>query len=71
MLYFSTLTHMVLVIGYYTLPISCLIEPHSDRLLRTAKDCRVEELKKAMRANPSIDTAPIVGLVVLNEGMVD
>ena len=40
-------------------------------MMRTAEDCRVEELKKAMRANPSIDTAPIVGLVVLNEGMVD
>lgn len=58
-------------IGYYTLPISCLVEPHSDRLLRTAKDGRVEELKKAMKANPSINAAPIVGLVVLDEGMID
>lgn len=58
-------------IGYYTLPISCPVEPHSDRLLRTAKDGRVEELKKAMKANPSINAAPIVGLVVLDEGMID
>ena len=58
-------------IGYYTLPISCLAEPHSDRLLRTAKDGRVEELKKAMKANPSINAAPIVCLVVLDEGMID
>ena len=58
-------------IGYYTLPISCLVEPHSDRLLRTAEDGRVEELKKAMKANPSINAAPIVGLVVLDEGMID
>ena len=58
-------------IGYYTLPISCLVEPHSDRLLRTAKDGWIEELKKAMKANPSINAAPIVGLVVLDEGMID
>lgn len=58
-------------IGYYTLPISCLVEPHSDRLLRTAKDGRIKELKKAMKANPSINAAPIVGLVVLDEGMID
>lgn len=58
-------------IGYYTLPISCLVEPHSDRLLRTAKDGRVEELKKAMKANPSINAAPIVCLLVLDEGMID
>ena len=58
-------------IGYYTLPISCLVEPHSDRLLRTAKDGRVEELKKAMKANPLVNAAPIVCLVVLDEGMID
>ena len=58
-------------IGYYTLPISCLVEPRSDRLLRTAKDGRVEELKKAMKANPLINAAPIVGLAVLDEGMID
>ena len=55
---------MCIIIGYYTLPISCLVVPHSDRLLRTAKDGRIEELKKAMKTNPSINAAPIVGLVV-------
>ena len=38
----------------------------------TAKDDGwVEELKKAMKDNPSINAAPIVGLVVLDEGMID
>ena len=41
------------------------------RLLRTAKDGRNEELKKVMKTNPSINAAPIVGLVVLDDGMID
>ena len=54
--------------GYYTLPVSCLIEPQPTRLLRPVDDLFVESLKSAMKANPSTDAAPIVGLVLLDEG---
>ena len=56
------------LLGYYTLPVSCLIEPQPARLLRPVDDLFVESLKLAMKANPSTDAAPIVGLVVLGEG---
>ena len=54
--------------GYYNLPVSCLIEPPATRLLRPVDELFVKSLKLAMKANPSTDAAPIVGLVVLNEG---
>ena len=53
--------------GYYTLPVSCLIEPQPTRLLQPVDDLFIESLKSAMKANPSMDDAPIVGLVVLDE----
>ena len=56
------------ITGYYTLPVSCLIEPQPVRLLRPVDDLFIESLKLAMKANPSMDAAPIVGLVVLGEG---
>ena len=54
--------------GYYELPISCLIEPPTQRLLRPVDAIVIATLKEAMQKNPSKDTAPIVGLVVLQEG---
>ena len=50
------------------MPVNCLIEPRSNRLLRPARESRIEELKLAMKANPSVDATPIVGLVILDEG---
>ena len=47
---------------------SCLIEPPPCRLLRPIDEIFVDSLKVAMKANPSTDVAPIVGLVVLHEG---
>ena len=55
-------------VGYYTLPVSCLVEPQLSRLLRPIDDLFVESLKMAMKANPSTDAAPIIGLVNLMEG---
>lgn len=46
------------------------MEPHPDRLLRPADKHHVEQLKLAMKVNPSTDAAPIVGLVVLKEGKI-
>ena len=65
------LSSYTLYVGYYSLPVNCLVEPRSSRLLRPAKESRIEELKLAMQANPSIDVAPIVGLVILDEGMLE
>ena len=46
------------------------MEPHPDRLLRPVDKHHVEQLKLAMKVNPSTDAAPIVGLVVLKEGKI-
>ena len=54
--------------GYYTLPVTCLIEPNQARLLRPVDELFVKSLKEAMKANPSTDVAPIIGLVVLKKG---
>ena len=54
--------------GYYTLPVSCLIQPSPARLLRPVDELFVESLKSAMKSNPSTDVAPIVGIVLLPEG---
>lgn len=54
--------------GYFELPVSLLVEPASPRLLRKVDDLFVERLKEAMISNPSQDTAPIVGLVMLPRG---
>lgn len=56
------------LLGYYTLPVSCLIEPQPARLLRPVDELFVESLKLAMKSNPTTDAAPIVGLVVLGQG---
>ena len=55
-------------IGYYELPVTSLVEPPPARLLRKVDELFVERLKEAMVSNPSTDTAPIVGLVVLPHG---
>ena len=47
---------------------SCLVELPPSRLLSPVDEMFVESLKVAMKANPSADVAPIVGLVVLEEG---
>ena len=60
--------HILLNIGYYTLPVTCLIEPKEARLLRPVDNLFVKSLKEAMKANPSTDVAPIIGLVVLKSG---
>lgn len=44
------------------------MEPPPLRLLRKVDELFVERLKEAMMSNPSTDTAPIVGLVVLSHG---
>ena len=59
---------MLLLTGYYELPVTSLVEPAHERLLRKVDELFVERLKDAMLANPSTDTAPIVGLVVLPPG---
>ena len=56
------------ILGYYNLPVSCLVEPCLSRLLRPIDTIFVESLKAAMKANPSTDVAPIVGLVSLGDG---
>ena len=56
------------LLGYYTLPVSCLIEPQPASLLRTVDELFVESLKLAMKGNPTTDAVPIVGLVVLGQG---
>lgn len=56
------------LIGYYNLPVSCLVEPAPCRLLRPIDELFVNSLKVAMKANPSTDVAPIVGLVCLHKG---
>ena len=60
---------MIFNVRYYSLPVNCLVEPRSSRLLRLAKDSLIEELKLAMQANLSVDAAQIVGLVILDEGI--
>lgn len=50
------------------MPVSCLVELPPSRLLSPVDEMFVESLKVAMKANPSADVAPIVGLVVLEEG---
>ena len=55
-------------IGYYELPVTSLVEPPPARLLRKVDELFVKRLKEAMMSNPSTDTAPIVGLVVLPHG---
>lgn len=60
--------YSVFLLGYYVLPVSCLVEPSPARLLRQVDEIFVESLKTAMKKNPSTDVAPIVGLVVLPEG---
>jgi hypothetical protein len=44
------------------------VEPAPVRLLRKVNEFFVERPKKAMMSNPSTDTAPIVGRVVLLPG---
>ena len=56
------------ILGYYNLPVSCLVEPCVSRLLRPIDTIFVQSLKAAMKANPSSDVAPIVGMVKLDEG---
>lgn len=58
------------ITGYFTLPVSCLVEPSPSRLLRPVDDIFVEKLIMMMKENPSTDAAPIVGLAVVNEGYV-
>ena len=44
------------------------MEPAPARLLRKVDEFFIEWLKEAMMSNPSTDTAPIVGLVMLPPG---
>ena len=62
-------TQLLHAIGYYTLPVTCLIEPDKARLLRPVDELFVKSLKEAMKANPSTDVAPIIGLMVLKNGI--
>lgn len=55
-------------IGYFELPVSCLIEPQPCRLLRNIDSQFVERLKQNMITNRSTDSAPIVGLVTTPDG---
>lgn len=42
-------------IGHFTVPVSCLIEPHAHRKLRPVNDAFVKNLKAAMKSNPCTD----------------
>ena len=54
--------------GYFTLPVTCLVEPEPSRLLRPVDPVFVDTLKSHMKRNPSRDVTPIVGLVQLADG---
>ena len=54
--------------GYFTLPVTCLVEPAPSRLLRPVDPVFVDTLKAHMKRNPSRDVTPIVGLVQLQNG---
>ena len=55
--------------GYFTVPVTCLVEPEPARLLRPIDPVFVDTLKSHMKRNPSRDVTPIVGLVQLADGV--
>ena len=66
MLFVSLSTHTIL--GQFHLPIACLKEPTSARLVRAVDRIFVECLKREMLANPTTDVAPMIGLVHIQPG---
>lgn len=59
---------MLFITGYYILPVTCLIQPEPNCLLRPVDPIFVDTLKTHMKRNPSRDVTPIVGLVQLADG---
>lgn len=55
-------------VGQFHLPISCLREPIASRLVRPVDKLFVDSLKKEMLLNPTMDVAPMIGLVCLRTG---
>ena len=57
---------LLIHVGQFKVPVSCLIEPSPFHLIRKPDPQFVSLLKKEMISNPTQDVAPIVGLVKLS-----
>ena len=66
--YCEILSTCIFLSGYFTLPVTCLVESQPNRLLRPVDPVFVDTLKSHMKSNPSRDVTPIVGLVWLPDG---
>ena len=51
------------------LPVSCLIKPPDELLVREVNQSFVDHLKDEMLENPTCDVQPILAIVCLDEGM--
>ena len=54
--------------SYYVLPVTCLVEPESSRLLQPVDPAFIANVKTHINSNPVRDVTPIVGLVQLSNG---
>lgn len=54
-------------VGQFTLPISCMLEPQSSRLVQPVDRAFVHCLKQEMILNPTTDVAPFIGHLRLHQ----
>ncbi len=59
---------LLFVLGFYMLPVSSLIEPPNELLVRATSQGFIQALKMEMQDNPTCDVQPIVAVVRLKEG---
>ena len=55
------------ILGYYELPVSCLVEPSADRCLRPPDRTFIDSLKQEMVQNPTSIVSPILGVLCLKK----
>ena len=58
----------VCIAGQFSLPMSCMKAPSTSRAVREIDSVFVQHLKEEMVANPATDVAPMIGLLILNNG---
>ena len=61
------MNHLLYIIGYYLLPVSTLIEPPEELLVRVKSEKFIEGLKEEMLENPTCDVQPMLCVVRLKE----
>ena len=63
----GTCIHLITFTGVYMLPVSSLVEPPEDLLVRDKNMKHVEALKKEIQANPTNDVQPMACIVQMKE----